>query len=152
MRHGAKSTDPTTSPLSRSTIARSPYGGWWSKAMPGSAATWYSNTIRLSSLEPYDAAPNASSSRREYVSASAGTNARMRSRAVSSVRISELEALAQQRERFVVFRVDVVFLRAFVLAVVFLWDLAFEVRFAFDFDLSLGVTRSGSSLYPAPRF
>src|SRR5687767_13363020 len=149
MRHGAKPTDPTTSPLSRSTIARSPYGGWWSNAMPGSAATWYSNTIRLSSREPYDPAPNASSSRREYVSTSAGTNARMRSRAVSSARV---RALAQRRERFVVFRVDVGFLRAFVFAVVFLSGLVFDVRLDFDLDLSLGVTRSGSSLYPAPRF
>src|SRR5688572_27779514 len=102
--------------------------------MPASAATWYSNTIRFSSLEPYDAKPNASSSRREYVSASANTNARMRSRAVSSVRISELEALAQRRARLVVFRA-VVFFRALVFAVVFLLGLAFDVRFAFDLDL-----------------
>ena len=118
-------------------------------ARPASAATWYSNTTRFSSGDPYESAPNAASSNRAYVSPSWSVNARMIKRSVSSVRISEIGSPGQRRERLVVLRAEV-FPLALVFEVVFLLAVAFEVRLALGF--ALGFTCSGSFLYPAPRF
>jgi hypothetical protein len=62
------------------------------------------------------------------------------------VRIFEIGALAQRRERRVVFRADVVFLFVFVFDAAFRFDALPDVRLALDFDFALGFTCSGSSL------
>src|SRR6266851_3599809 len=52
---------------------------------------------RFSSGDPYESAPNAASSSREYVSPSSSVNARMISRSVSSVRIRDRAARSATR-------------------------------------------------------
>src|ERR1700687_1570610 len=105
---------------------------------------------RFSSADPWLAPPNAAPSKREYVSPSSRTSARIVNRSVSSVRIRRYRGSAQRVRdaRFFVLRVVVrVDVERFFIA-----PLDWDMVFLLPLGLALGFTRSGSSLLPAPRF